>query len=131
MGFGSIALLDALQRETRGGDASKHVAHFPARAKRVIFLFMHGGPSHVDTFDYKPLLERDSGKPLPFAGPRVVSFPRRGGNLIGLPFEFKQHGQSGAWVIAGNLKWKVRHLQMSTAAIRRQRFATMTSLRCV
>ena len=44
---------------------------FPRRAKRVIFLFMHGGPSQVDTFDYKPLLDRDHGKPLPFAKPRV------------------------------------------------------------
>ncbi len=39
----------------------------------MIFLFMHGGPSQVDTFDYKPLLPRDDGKPLPFAKPRVVS----------------------------------------------------------
>ncbi len=41
--------------------------HYPAKAKRVIFLFMHGGPSQVDTFDYKPLLTRDHGRPLPFA----------------------------------------------------------------
>ena len=67
--------------------------HFPARAKRVIFLFMHGGPSQVDTFDYKPLLERDHGKPLPFAKPRVVS--GKTGNLLRSPFKFQQYGQSG------------------------------------
>ena len=67
--------------------------HFPARAKRVIFLFMHGGPSQVDTFDYKPLLERDHGKPLPFAKPRVVS--GKTGNLLRSPFKFQRYGQSG------------------------------------
>src|SRR5688572_27005654 len=71
-------------------------AHFPARAKRVIFLFMHGGPSGVDTFDHKPLLLRDTGKPLPFAKPRVVF--AQTGNLLRSPWEFRQHGQSGAWV---------------------------------
>jgi hypothetical protein len=71
-------------------------AHFPARAKRVIFLFMHGGPSGVDTFDHKPLLSRDTGKPLPFAKPRVVF--AQTGNLLRSPWEFKQHGESGAWV---------------------------------
>ena len=43
--------------------------HFAPRAKRVIFMFMHGGPSHLDTFDPKPLLTRDHGKPLPFKRP--------------------------------------------------------------
>ena len=70
--------------------------HFPATAKRVIFLFMHGGPSQVDTFDYKPLLQRDNGKPLPFAKPRV-QFAETG-NLLQSPWAFRQHGESGAWV---------------------------------
>ena len=62
-------------------------------------LFMFGGPSHLDTFDPKPLLARDSGKPLaPENQPRVLSFPNRMGNLVGSPFEFRQHGDSGAWV---------------------------------
>ena len=95
MGFGSIALLDLLQRDARGADASNN-PHFPARAKRVIFLFMHGGPSHVDTFDYKPLLNRDDGKPLPFAKPRV-QFAETG-NLLKSPWKFRQYGESGAWV---------------------------------
>ena len=70
--------------------------HLAARAKRVVFLFMHGGPSQVDTFDYKPLLQRDHGKPLPFAKPRVTFAET--GNLLGSPFRFAQHGQSGAWI---------------------------------
>jgi hypothetical protein len=70
--------------------------HFPARAKRVIFLFMHGGPSQMDTFDYKPLLKRDHGKPLPFARPKVVSSETF--NLLQSPWAFRQYGQSGAWV---------------------------------
>lgn len=67
-----------------------------ARARRVIFLFMHGGPSQVDTFDYKPLLERDDGKPLPFAKPRIQFAVT--GNLMRSPWKFRQYGDSGAFV---------------------------------
>jgi hypothetical protein len=67
--------------------------HFPARAKRVIFLFMKGGPSHLDTFDYKPKLQQDHGKPLPFAKPRVQFAPT--GTLLQSPWKFQQHGESG------------------------------------
>src|SRR5215510_9941846 len=70
--------------------------HFTPRAKRVIFLFMHGGPSHVDTFDYKPLLERDAGKPLPFDKPRI-QFAKTS-DLRKSPWEFKPYGESGAMV---------------------------------
>ena len=69
---------------------------FPARAKRVIFLFMHGGPSHVDTFDYKPDLAKFDGKPLPFKGSRVV-FAQRG-NLMKSPWKFRQVGQCGHYM---------------------------------
>ena len=54
---------------------------------------MKGGPSHVDTFDPKPLLTRDDGKPLPFAKPRVQFAAT--GNLLNSPWKFKQHGESG------------------------------------
>lgn len=67
--------------------------HLPARAKRVIFLFMKGGPSHVDTFDPKPILDRDHGKPPPFALPRVTFAAQ--GSLLRSPWRFRQHGQSG------------------------------------
>src|SRR5580704_10418200 len=103
-GFGALAFAammgDQAYAATAGAQAQSPLAEkppmFPAKAKRVLFLFMHGGPSQVDTFDYKPLLERDNGKPLPFPKPRVVSSPT--GNLLRSPFKFKQHGQSGAWV---------------------------------
>src|SRR6202521_2373337 len=104
-GFGSLALAGLLGEQMRAaatvapgaaGPLAVKPPHFAPKAKRVIFLFMHGGPSQVDTFDYKPLLQRDDGKPLPFAKPRVVS--SQTGNLLKSPWAFKQHGQSGAWV---------------------------------
>src|SRR5947209_6187698 len=100
-GFGLLALADLLAGEQacaaeRADPLAPKPSHFPARAKRVIFLFMHGGPSQVDTFDYKPLLERDDGKPLPFPKPRVVSSET--GNLLRSPWKFRRHGRSGAWV---------------------------------
>ena len=91
IGFGSLALAGLLTE-----DATAQKPHFPAKAKRVIFLFMHGGPSQVDTFDYKPKLTRDHGKPLPFAKPRIVS--SKTGNLLKSPFRFRKHGQSDTWV---------------------------------
>ena len=99
-GFGSLALASLMaESEARPPNPSNPLAprptHFPAKAKRVIFLFMHGGPSQVDTFDYKPLLQRDDGQPLPFARPRVVSSPT--GNLLGSPFRFRRYGRSGLW----------------------------------
>ncbi len=66
---------------------------FPARAKRVIFLFMSGGPSHVDTFDPKLRLASDNGKPLPFEKPKLER--TRTGNLLRSPFAFKKYGQAG------------------------------------
>ena len=99
-GFGSLALEGLLGEEARAARAVDPLAarppHFAPRAKRVIFLFMHGGPSQVDTFDYKPLLKRDHGKPMPFDRPRVVSSETF--NLLKSPWEFKQHGESGIWV---------------------------------
>jgi hypothetical protein len=95
-GFGSLALMGLLARDARATNGVLAAPHFRPRAKRVIFLFMHGGPSQVDTFDYKPLLARDNGKPLPFAKPRV-QFAETG-NLLASPWKFRQYGQSGAWV---------------------------------
>ncbi len=101
VGFGSLALIDLLarcqasQQETaRSGPLAAKSPHFAPRAKRVIFLFMHGGPSHIDTFDYKPELVKQDGKPLPFEKPRI-QFAQTG-NLLKSPWEFKQYGQSGA-----------------------------------
>ena len=98
-GFGALALRSLLAEEAAGQDPLVvREPHFRPKAKRVIMLFMFGGPSHIDTFDPKPVLNREHGQPLPFARPRIVSFPRRAGNLIGSPFEFRRHGQSGAQV---------------------------------
>ncbi len=101
-GFGLLALAGMTETQRNGCRAVEPAPlapkspHFQPRAKRVIFLFMHGGPSQVDTFDYKPLLERDHGKPLPFNKPRVFSSAT--GNLLKSPWKFRQYGQSGAWV---------------------------------
>ncbi len=101
-GFGSLALsaLLAEQAAAESGDSVRgddplapRAPHFAPRARRVIFLFMHGGPSQIDTFDPKPLLTRDHGKPLPFDKPRVVSAET--GNLLRSPWKFQQYGQSG------------------------------------
>lgn len=99
LGFGQLAFQSLLADDSKRTDANAlnpvaaQVPHFPARAKRVVFLFMKGGPSHVDTFDPKPLLDRDHGKPLPFALPRVT-FAKQG-NLLRSPWKFHRHGQSG------------------------------------
>jgi hypothetical protein len=104
-GIGSIALLDLLARCDAGQPSAAAAPnrplaakepHFKPRAKRIIFLFMHGGPSHVDTFDHKPELTKQDGKPLPFDKPRI-QFAQTG-NLLKSPWGFKQYGQSGAWV---------------------------------
>lgn len=58
-------------RDSRRRSTGRTHPHFAAKAKRIIFIFLSGGPSQVDTFDYKPLLARDDGKPFPFDKPKV------------------------------------------------------------
>lgn len=70
--------------------------HFLPRAKSVIFLFMDGGPSQVDTFDYKPRLEKEHGQPIKMDIP--VTAGNIGKTLLQSPFKFRQYGQCGAWV---------------------------------
>ena len=106
VGFGSLALAGLLSSAANAGETSNseqrlsplsvRPPHFPAKAKRIIFLFMHGGPSQVDTFDYKPQLEIDDGKPVPFDKPRVVSGET--GSLLKSPWKFRQYGESGYYV---------------------------------
>ena len=89
VGFGSLALAGMMDEQAKAAVSNPLAAtlpHFPARAKRVIFLFMKGGPSHVDTFEPKPLLTRDDGKPLPFDKPRV-QFAKTG-TLLNRPGSF-------------------------------------------
>lgn len=100
VGFGHVAfaamMADAAERSLTANAASPLMAkrpHLSPRAKRVIFLFMKGGPSHVDTFDCKPRLQRDDGKELPFAKPRVQFAAT--GKLLGSPWKFKRYGEAG------------------------------------
>jgi hypothetical protein len=102
-GFGTLALADLLSRDgsVRAADRSASPfselpPHFKARAKRVIFLYMPGGPSHVDLLDPKPRLEIDNGKPLPFEKPKLER--TKTGNLLASPWKFARHGQSGVEV---------------------------------
>ncbi len=92
-GFGMLGLASLLAAEAANPLAPK-LSHFPAKAKKIIFLFMHGGPSHLDTFDPKPRLITDHGKPLPFKRPLTFAEGSTG-NLLKSPWHFKQHGQSG------------------------------------
>ena len=100
-GFGSLALASMLADEARAANSPGETGefdspHFPAKAKRVIFLFMKGGPSHMDTFDYKPQLQKDDNKPFPYEKPRVQFAPT--GELLASPWKFKQYGESGIHV---------------------------------
>jgi hypothetical protein len=101
MGFAGLGLIDLLARQgdlhaqQRGVNTSPLAVrqpHFPGKAKRVIHLFMNGGPSHVDTFDPKPLLARYAGQPLPRENLRTE---RRTGAAFPSPFKFQRHGKSG------------------------------------
>jgi hypothetical protein len=97
-GFGYMAMagLAAQAADVKNPLAPKS-GHHPARAKRIIFVFMHGGPSQVDTFDYKPRLAKDDGKDLPFE-PNKLLEKATSRKLMASPWAFKQYGESGAWV---------------------------------
>src|SRR5690349_11295647 len=89
-GFGYLAFagLAHAAAAKEGGALAPKATHFPAKARRVIYLCMNGGPSHVDLFDHKPELNKRSGETSPVGG----------GKLLGSPFKFAQHGKSGLWV---------------------------------
>lgn len=97
-GFGSLALSSMLGRAA-GNSLAPQAPGFPARAKRVIFLFMAGGPSHVDSFDYKPELIKRDGQSFDFVGVRKQTFGKKSQRKLLKPlWDFKQHGQCGQWV---------------------------------
>ncbi len=111
MGVGGFALMQLLQRSARAatpGAVSPFKGiltqpHFPARAKRIIYLFMAGGPSQHDLFDYKPLLNERNGEDLPESvrgGQRLTGMSANQAHypLAGSIFKFAQHGQCRAWV---------------------------------
>ena len=106
-GFGYLAFAglcaEASQAAAAPGSLSPKTPHHRPRAKRVIFLFMHGGPSQTDTFDYKPRLNRESGQPCPFKLPTAFGDDEKykGKNippLLGSPWNFRQRGAAGLWV---------------------------------
>src|SRR5262249_46252086 len=98
-GMGLVALAHLLERECLladeplAGAAGLPAPHFPARADAVIWLFMEGAPSAVDLFDPKPELDRGHGKQI-----AIDVFNGNPGPLMKSPFQFKQYGESGAWV---------------------------------
>jgi hypothetical protein len=100
-GFGAVALSALLAEEGQGGEPTgvrRTVRHHKATANAVIFLYMDGGPSQVDTFDYKPLLEKYHGKdPHSVFKVEPTQF-NNVGRVMASPWKFKQHGRSGAWV---------------------------------
>ena len=102
-GIGSLALLQllAMNRELVAAPNahSNGGLHHRAKANRVIQLFMNGGASQMDLFDYKPLLQAKHGQPfVPATSERVEAATSVPGNVLGSPFQFLQHGQSGRWV---------------------------------
>jgi hypothetical protein len=105
VGFGTWALLDLLSRDgklaaspsTPENPLAARPPHFPGMAKHVIFLFMQGGPSHIDTFDPKPLLNKLHGQPLPssFMQGLQLQFTKNDASLLGCPQSFRKSGASG------------------------------------
>ena len=97
-GFGALAAGQTiLSANEPAAQKVTYGLHHQASAKRVIFLFMHGGVSQMDTFDYKPRLVTDHGKPLPFDLPGLIR-PDRLGQIFAPKSKFQQHGKCGQWV---------------------------------
>ncbi len=110
-GIGVLALAQMLgtsafasSKTSQGAQAQNPLAprppHFTPKAKRVIFLFMAGAPSQLDLFDPKPVLSKNHMKPIPkeFLGDDKFPFMEGVPNLLGSPYKFAQHGDSGAWI---------------------------------
>ncbi len=105
MGFGGVAMQALLHEEAQAGTVrtnnplAPRVPHFSAKARNVIFLYMDGGPSQVDTFDYKPLLEKYHGRdPREVIGELAPTQFDNVGKVLKSQWAFKQRGESGAWV---------------------------------
>ena len=114
MGLGGVALANLINPASvfaaaAAGASNKDLGilggqlHFPPKAKRVIYLFMAGGPSQMETFDYKPMLNQRNGEQLPDSVRQGQRLTGMSGNQSSLPlagskFGFKQYGKSGAWV---------------------------------
>ncbi len=102
-GFASLAVAGLCAEQSSAAIAAdplaRRVPMFRPRAKRVIFVFMQGGPSQVDTFDYKPRLIRDDGKDFEFTGVRFGTFGKKSQRKLMRPlWAFSQYGECGQWV---------------------------------
>jgi len=102
LGFGSVALASLLQQQGLASTAAPNPlalrpSMFKPKAKAVIWLFMTGAPSQVDTWDYKPELQKRNGQPLPGSDAKTGFFTTSG-RILKSPFDWKQHGESGSWV---------------------------------
>ncbi|MEC9053889.1 MAG: DUF1501 domain-containing protein, partial [Verrucomicrobiota bacterium] len=96
LGFGALACSALLDRSEGRGEIE---CHFPSRVRNVIFLFMEGGVSQVDSFDYKPMLEKHHGKdPRQAIGKLEKTQFESIGKVLKSPWTFRQRGQSGAWI---------------------------------
>ncbi|MBL9171201.1 MAG: DUF1501 domain-containing protein [Verrucomicrobiales bacterium] len=93
-GLGAIALSQLLAGSRAGASNPAKPGHYQPKAKAIISLFQHGGPSQMDLFDYKPALNKWSGKPYP-GGNLEIHFDKQAGNVLGAPYEFHRHGQCG------------------------------------
>lgn len=100
-GFGALALAGlSTAQAAKDNPLAARAPHFPAKAKRVIFLFMQGGVSHVDSYDYKPQLLKDDGKQMPFDDARVLANTGNRGSshrVMKPLWKFAQRGQTGRW----------------------------------
>src|SRR5204863_7688415 len=93
-----VALSALLSEESRGASGALPKLHHPARARNVIFLYMDGAPSQIDTFDYKPLLAKHHGKdPHSVLKVEPTQF-NNVGKVLASPWEFQRRGESGLWV---------------------------------
>ncbi len=104
-GFGLLALAGLLEQQgllakpqAAANPLASKPGHFPAKAKSVIWLFMNGGPSHVDTWDYKPELAKRDGQELQGFDKNTGFFTEQVGPVMKSPYKFERHGQCGAWV---------------------------------
>ena len=103
LGFGSVALASMLaEQQAKGAPAPLNPMElrpslFAPKVKSVIWLFMTGAPSQVDTWDYKPELQKRNGEPLPGSDSKTGFFTTSG-KILKSPFDWKQHGESGSWV---------------------------------
>ncbi|MEC7863222.1 MAG: DUF1501 domain-containing protein [Verrucomicrobiota bacterium] len=103
MGLGGIALSEMISNGSASTNGSEQKTHFPAKAKRVIYLFQSGGPSQMDLYDHKPILKERHGQQLPEEVRKGQRLTGMSGNqssfpLAGSPFKFSQYGQSGQWM---------------------------------